>query len=306
MLCFTPEQAANLRYRGLGNSRLLPVELVDGRYGVSEATLTDPAFAQQRPLLKAGSSESVAIDNDNDILWMTVDGKQAYLLSPKLAHSFSIPAANTYRFECRHDEFGWSGDAPNNRHNELIADLNTYGPGDTLWTSFAFVVGPDHAPLDYSDYVGTDILHNTIFQWHSVPGAVNTSPVLTVELWQGNLEIWTRSDAVTTGPNNGKQVRYTTTRPTDGTPHYVVLQGTLGETGHLNAWIDGVQVVDVDCPIGYYSTPGEICYVDWGIYQNNFDAPTIMFHANMEWGETDLSARVASPLTVNVPPAGWV
>jgi hypothetical protein len=308
VVCLTGEQACNLRYRGISPSQLQPVRLDDGRYAVGEGTLNDRRLAEQRPLLLAGSIESASLDAAwDERIRFTVDSKEVFLLSPPTPHAISIPSSNLYRFECRHNEFGWVNDEEHdNRHNELIGNQDTFALGETLWSSFSFVVGPEHAPFDYSDYTVTGVMHNTIFQWHAAGTSESGAPVLSVEMVEGNLEVWTRSDADLAGPNSGAQVRYSVARPTDGTVHSIVIQGTLGEFGHLNVWLNGSQVADTDCPIGYYNTPGETCYIDWGIYQRNVDDSTIMYHANVEWGTADLSARIANPLSVATPAGGWV
>jgi hypothetical protein len=90
----------------------------------------------------------------------------------------------------------------------------------------------------------------------------------------------------------------------------MVVAGKLGQAGHLDVWLNGTQVVNVDTAIGYYLDPTTIeygyAYPHFGIYENNYFDPTIVYYANPEWGVTSLLDRVTNPLPVTVPPGGWV
>lgn len=249
-------------------------------------------------LLLAGEPAHAA----GDAADLTIDSKPMHLSAARVPYAFSIPAPNVYRFELHANDFGWSGDSGRgNRRSELVSMGDKYGAGETLWTSFSFVVGAAHASFDGGSK------HNTIHQWHSVDTTVPRSPVVDVELMDGNLEIITRSDAT---DDNGatKARRYSAARPADGVVHNMVISGRLGKSGHLRAWLDGKQIVNTDAPIGYYhDDDGDrpLAYPHWGLYQSNVDTPAVIYHANVEWGTDDMSARVDSPLPVTAPPGGW-
>ena len=87
------------------------------------------------------------------------------------------------------------------------------------------------------------------------------------------------------------------------------MQATFGENGHLNTWINGSQVVDTDTPIGYFTdlTDGSgrtiLGYPQFGLYTANQPDTDIVYHANPEWGTSDLSARISAPLSV--PDLNW-
>jgi hypothetical protein len=86
----------------------------------------------------------------------------------------------------------------------------------------------------------------------------------------------------------------------------MVISGLLGQSGHITVWLDGTQIVNADAPIGYYNDDGgarALAYPHWGLHQTNVDAPSVIYHANMEWGTADLSSRVDTPLPVMTPPA---
>lgn len=309
-IVLTPEQASNLRYRGLRHAKLCPIRITGGNYAVSDAAAADPLFAPWRAVLDAGSvvaDGSLAAATGDSLIYLTIDSKTALLYSAEEPHAFGIPGSGVYRFENRRNEFGWINDPRGQvRHNELVARDVKFGSGETLWSSFSFVVGPDHIPFD-TTYV--DPWHNLIHQWHSVDDfePVGRPPVFAIDMHAGNLEVITRSDDDTTGVYNGKQVQYSAPRPTDGVVHNVVVSGLLGAAGHLDVWLDGSQIVDVDTAIGYYNDVGvDLAYPHFGVYQKNFDDPTIVYHANLEWGTSSLLARVAAPLSVTAPSGGWV
>jgi hypothetical protein len=116
-----------------------------------------------------------------DTFDLTVDSKPMHLSAAPVPYAFSIPAKSVYRFEVHANDFGWPGDSTrDNRRSELVSTGVKYGSGTTLWTSFSFVVGAAHAPFDGGSK------HNTIHQWHSVDTTVPRSPVVDVELLDGD------------------------------------------------------------------------------------------------------------------------
>lgn len=246
---------------------------------------------------------------DLDTEHVIVDDQPMRLLAVDKPYAFSNPSRDTFRFEVRKNDFGWRGDARHgNRRSELVSEGRRYHAGQTLWSSFSFVVGPEHVPFDPEGDVDG---HGILTQWHSVDYEAGRAPVFTLELLRGNLEIATRSDADLNSRKNGKTIHYSDTRPPDGDAHSVVIAGRLGQDGHLTVWLDGNRIVDKDTPIGYYNDvtagrPRALAYPQWGIYQKNVDEPAIVYHSNIEWGLVDLSSRIANPLAVAAPPSGWV
>ena len=216
-------------------------------------------------------------------------------------YSFAIPAPNVYRFEVRKNDFGWRGDkANNNRRSELVSEGDRYYSGQTLWSSFSFVVGPEHGSFDGRSE------HNQITQWHSVDTDIKRRPVFDIQLKGGNLVVTTRTE---TNKSELGNVHYSYLRPRDGVVHNVVVAALLGEEGHLDVWLDGTRIVDVETAIGYYNDDDgtrALAYPHWGIYESNVDDPAVVYHANIEWGLRQLSDRVAKPLEVTRPPGGWV
>lgn len=229
---------------------------------------------------------------------LIVDSQPTRVAAVDKDYAFSTPASDVYRFEVRKNDFGWGGDKKaDNRRSELVSEGDRYYAGETLWSSFSFVVGPDNKSFD-----AESPSHSIIHQWHSVDTESGRSPVFVIELRNGDLAVSTRSDDDPSGHVN----HYSETRPTDGIVHHVVVSGLLGADGHLDVWLDGRHIVDDDTPIGYYNDDGGLAYPHWGIYQKNVDDPAVVYHANIEWGLEALSERVASPPDVIHPPNGWV
>lgn len=303
VICVSAEVASNLRFRGLGNANLDPIRLDDGRYAIAEAALVDRAFAQYRPLLAAASLEDASTLTfiGGDDIYLTVDSKEVYTTCARTSHAFGIPETDTFRFEVRQNETGYPPDLVQStwrRRSELVSKTPAYYSSDTLWASFSMVIA-DGATFDvgYGDYT-------TLYQWHH-PTDIGDGPVMTIEVNNGNLEVVTRSDD--DNPDRDRVVHYSETRHEDGVVADFVISGLLGSGGHLNVWLDGSQIVDDDCGIGYYTEGGSgLAVPHWGIYQDNVSDPAVVFFANMEWGTADLSARVSTPLSVVVPAGGWV
>lgn len=301
---FTAEQAANLIWRSQFQDALLaPRRLSDGRYALPESVVDDRRFALYRHLLTQGTVEAdagltfVAADADFRI---DQGGQPMYLSAGNVGHAFGIPAPNVYRFELRQDESGYGGDPANgNRRAELVSAGERYSAGQTIWESWSMVIGTQRAGFGTPDNLG--IVH----QWHSVDTTTSRSPIFGIGLTGGMLNVYTRSDL----HGATRDDHYTTPAPASGVVLNFVVAGKLGASGHLNVWINGIQVVNVDTPIGYYNDDAgarALAYPHWGMYMRNAPTVNVLFHANVEWGTSDLSARIATPLAVTTPPDGWV
>ena len=387
-LLVSPEVAARIAFRGNGGHRLEPWPISDGRYAVSDAALSNRYFAQWLPLLQTGlvSGAGLTLLSDPAIV-LTLPSGQVRVVQHRGPDRFDIPAPSTYRFDPRQNDTAWAEDpAHKNRRCEISVPEDPayyYSVGQTLWTSFSFVITPQHAPFDnpITYDTGGDI-HNAIHQWHSVDDPYGI--MAAVNLQAGNLAVYSRSSAIgDNGVAKGKVVLYNQPRPADGVVHNMVLSGWLGplayaltvtvtsgtftvlvngspaspaynataatvrsalvaagapstitvtgtapnfvvsgltapiraagagatltqNSGHFNAWLNGVQIVNRDVPLGYYADNPYIAYPRFGIYQSNYRERNPLFIANPEWGTGSLLSRVSSPLAVNVPEEGWV
>ncbi|MFI2838567.1 heparin lyase I family protein [Mycolicibacterium sp. PDY-3] len=233
-----------------------------------------------------------------------VDSHPMHLSASRTPYSFTTPSARLYRFEVRHNDYGWRGDERNGtRRSELVSSGVRFKAGETLWTSFSFIVPADQASF-HADSGGDG--YSLIHQWHSVDGDDGPrGPVFGVELTGGNLNIITRSDR---GGPGVKVTHFSMHRPIDGVPHHIVASGALGKDGHLTVWLDGTVVVDGATPIGYYRDDGgdrALAYPHWGIYEKNIREPAVVYHANIEFGIGDLSSRITRPIHVEKPAGGW-
>jgi hypothetical protein len=314
VIVLTAQQTANLLWRTqFHDAQLRPRRLSDGRYALPEAVLTDPRHTRWRSLLKQGSIEAVGgltftpPVNGADYS-VSVDGKEMYLQVGAIPETygmpvpdlFDIPAANLYRFEA-HQNRGdpTAGDRFHNRRRvELIQmESDGYGDGDTVWTSWSTVLTDARA-----GFVGEN--GTLIHQWHGSNSSSGPGPVFWITLRGGDLEVHTRSDIDAWVAHEHYSQPFA---PATGTPVNFVVSGLLGGSGHLNVWMDGVQIVNVDTPIGgYIEALPTLAFTQFGVYMDNIASVDVLYHANVEYGLTDLSARIASPVSVTAPPGGWV
>ena len=302
MLIYTDEQAANLLNRPGGPAALVPVRLTDGTYALPSDVATDPAFAALAEAIAQGQAEpdtalSYATD---DHFYMTIGGEVLRLANATQPYALTVPAPGLYRFEVHANDWGDPVNDPAHatRRCELVSNLTTYSAGQTLWESWSTVIGAQHAGFERPNNLG--IIH----QWHSVDTDTVRSPVLVVAVVDSQLVIATRSDATGSTP----QTVYTAPAPAPGTVMNFVVCGLLGAAGQLKVWLNGAQIVDVATPIGYYHDDDgarALAYPHWGAYMTNLHTVDVVFHANLEWGTSDLSARIAAPVGVIEPDAGW-
>lgn len=310
--------AAALVSSEYGGVRLDPRLLNDGTYALPAAVLTDPDYAAAASVL-ADWVTTTPLSSDYTTLpfvesavrpmIIPVNGKLMYRGGRRSA--LTMPDPNVFRFEVRPNDFAGQYDSDNQkRRSEIVSAASStdgVGNGATVWSAFCLVLG---------DYPGlsevTTNFQGYVHQWHSVDTNVGRSPGLCVDVSNNTMRIQTRSSAALGGSSgfNGVPVNHTSTAiPAKGTKTYFVFQATFGQTGHLNAWVNGSQVVNADTPIGYYAdlTDGSgrtiLGYPHWGLYAKNQPTTDVVYIANPEWGTGDLSARIATPLTV--PDLTW-
>lgn len=296
----------------VGGVRVEPRPLTDGRFALPDMVFTNPAYAAALPALGDWATETpaaadylaVPASNGDSRFYVKVGPDWFWCVSRRAG--LTMPASDVFRFEVRTNDFGYVDDSPNaKRRNEIIlANGESAGvhSGDTIWSAFCLIMG-DHPGLSEV----TSNFQGYVHQWHSVDTTVGRSPGLCVDVSNNTMRIQTRSSAALGGASGFNGVptnHYTTDIPAKGVKTYFVLQATWGQTGHLNAWVNGTQVVNGDTPIGYYDdlTDGSgrtvLGYPHWGLYAKNQPKTDIVYIANPEWGASDLSARIAAPLPV--------
>lgn len=306
MLVLTTDQALNCLGRSVRGNALLPRLMTNGRMAVPEGAATDPAHAAVSAVLAEGSVEAVTsgeFESYGEFV-VDIDGKPMRMARPDNSYSIGAPADGVMRFELRANDFGHIDDATinGNKRVEFVAtgsESHIYS-GEAMWQSFSIVLGSQHDGLYASGGQGI------LFQMHSLDSAVpvGRTPVVVVDAAEGYLTFITRSsDEISPGSYSGvNKVRYQQPLPAAGTPVHIVLYSLLGEAGHFSAWVDGTQVYDGDVPIGYYATdiPAGLALGEphWGLYMKNVPTTDVVYMANLEWGSSDLSARVSSPIAV--------
>ncbi len=303
LIALTEVQAGQILYKDqFAYAALSPLRLTDGRYVVSAAALAQPEHAVWRSVLAAGTivdSASVTIDSANVPQFMvTISGillglymgetRPAFMGYPA-PRLFDTPNTDLYRFEARYDSDPASRDrARLRRRVELIQSSPAgFQSGDTVWAAWSTIITDARDGFDQD----TQAL---IHQWHQHPSSIYGPPPLGVVLTGGMLSVNNRSaDSAT-----NDQV-YLAAAPDSWEVTHFVIQGTIGQSGHLRVWINGEKVCDKDTHIGYWgeSLP-YLARVTTGIYMDNVRTVDALYHANVAFGANDLSARVDTPLAI--------
>jgi hypothetical protein len=315
MLVGSLEQAINVRALVCRTSKAtcpLPRLLDDGTYALPLAVLHDPEYSSALDNL---SKWRLAGVDDQDFNGEVETGDSSdfrFALGDKLMRqagrpaSQTMPATGVFRFEVQPDDFGGDYDEDSgSRRSEIVARQQDGVGVGTVWASFCLILGTTPGLSD----AGRGIVH----QWHSVDEGARRTPVLFVDVANSRLTIRTCSSARLYGdnatgsqtPESGVQaVHYSAGLPAEGDRTFITLQATFGKDGHLNAWVDGTQVVETDTPIGYYKDLSDgsgrkiLGYPHWGLYTTNGADTEVAYIANPEWGTTSLAGRIATPLPV--------
>ncbi|BBZ34905.1 heparin lyase I family protein [Mycolicibacterium confluentis] len=310
MLVGPQDEAVNVRSLVCGSSAGVcptPALLNDGRYALPVAVLRDPAYAVVSDVLTTWKLEAVARDDyvraDGAFL-LGVDGK--VMRQAGRPASLTLPNSDVFRFEVRADDFAGPYDSESgSRRSEIVARQRDGIGEETVWSSFCLVLGDTPGLAD----AGRGIVH----QWHSVDRDIGRTPVLFMDVSHSRLTIRTCSSSRLYGQKaresqsseNGRSVtHFSGDVPAEGEKTYVTLQATFGEDGHLNAWINGEHVVEIDTPIGYYDDLADgsgrtvLGYPHWGLYTTNRPDTDVVYIANPEWGTDSLRARIEAPRSV--------
>lgn len=311
MLVGTLVQAINIRASSCTTASgcLTPRLLTNGTYALPESAL---GAADSANLLSKWTSADVQ-DNEYRADTPTDASQFVFAVDDKLVRhagrpsSLTMPGPGLFRFEVQGNDFAGPYDAKNgNRRSEIVSNQRDGVGSGTIWASFCLILG-DTPSLANS---GNAIVH----QWHSSDAGIGRSPVIFVDIAANALKIYTCSSALLYGntatgrrpPEDGIPVtQYSAGLPAPGERTYFTLQATLGEFGHLNVWMNGGQIIDVDTPIGYFADLADgsgrsiLGYPHWGLYTTNAMATDVVYIANPEWGAADLSPRITKPLPVS-------
>lgn len=278
MLILTAVQMLQVRVQCTEGHLIRPRLLVDGNFAVSELVLTDPAHEQVRDVLEQGTVTNTfaAFENFGTGEFITLDGKDCLINADDQPWSIQ-PTTSGHRFELRTGE----------RRVEFVNLFNTFGTGEEVWQSFTFEINVREGFEAISPAPSWCL----IAQWHGVDSY--RSPVIGFDCGNNIFRIVTRSDAELQGGNGVEKVRFSDSLPVGSVN--IVCRFIPGESGELQVWRNGVEIVNLICPIGYYNDPGDLCYLQWGSYCGP-DKPTMAITtSNMRWGLTNLSDKILNP-----------
>jgi hypothetical protein len=221
---------------------------------------------------------------------------------------------------------GNSSDPVGNRHRcELDGGNVSFTGGTEIWLSYALKINPSDAPSPEMGILDVPGAFALCGQWH---GNDVKTPPLSVNFKDGKIGIWTTSSALLDGVDGVLVERYrAAAKMTTGEWHYIVIRmitgdGTTGSQGTLQFYLDGTLVLDHSAggalariPIGYYLIGGNATYLNYGLYCADYEHPDVVAagagavaaalaavseleYANVEYGTTNLFARVATPLAI--------
>lgn len=171
-------------------------------------------------------------------------------------------------------------------------------PYDTpIWTSFAFKT--DMSCSDVDDL-------GIIWQWLEVqvPGRDPISPCLTVQLrLNGQLGVYTLSGTDETGVTPPTASSRWLGRYKVGEWNRWVMRTVFNNTtggGELSMWLNGTALTDLAPSAGVGTALPTGIAPHYGLYAptGNSKNTVVIDRANVEWGTTDLSSRVTSPLPI--------
>ena len=284
--------------------QLDPRMLADGRQGVADGVNALAAYADIASVLNAGSVETVSAWSTETVPTILVDSKKMTMNNARRSYSISEPADNVFRQEMRANDPGTKTDLGfGNRRCEIVSiPEDGWKDGETLWMSFAVIVGSQHDGMSATDDPSN---FGFVMQVHPINTTRPLAPCVGVDYSRGQARIFTASDAEVSEDVAGYGVlktRWSSTLPATGVVTRFVMAVTFGQSGRLKAWVNGTVVFDADVPIGYWTNnaaTGDVMgYPQWGIYEKNKNTTEVIYHANIEWGSTSLDARATTPLAV--------
>ena len=286
MLALTSAQMLQVRVSHNPAHVIRPRLLTDGRHGCSEVTLVDPAHEEHWPVLQqgsvvaAGNFASVPVTGE----YILVDGKRARITADD--SKWSLQATNSgHRFEVRGGD-----DTATDQRSEFAGSQDRYGAGVEIWQSWTTEINVRDG-FEQVQQGGWGIFS----QWQAIdtsnPSAL--SPPIAFDYGNNGFKITTRSDAEYSGGFAVAKTRFADVLPAG--PVNYVCRIVLGQSGALQVWRGGVEIVNVAAPIGYYNFAGDLAQLQWGLYRKRSSLPAAVTTSNMRWGLTDLSSKILNP-----------
>lgn len=272
-----------------------PQLLADGRYAVPESCFHDPLTYPKRSTLLAGTVQALTPgDFASDArAGMLIDDKLMYVYMDRVPWAFQEVATNVFRFELRQGDQGDKEDNPSRLHRCEVVSISVPPRNSSVWQAYSVMLE-----------AGNPFTTNGqcyINQWHGYDEDVGygRSPPLCFDYGNNQFRIISRSDAsIDPGTLSGNDVvQYTGASPTRGVYTNFVINAKFESAGFLKVWMNGTQIVNYTGPIGYYNDTNGT-YVQFGVYARQAPDTPVPRIANPEWGTTDLSARISSPLPI--------
>lgn len=290
MLLLTTEQMLRTRVRNNPSHIIRPRLLVDGKLAVSEQVLTDPFHEHVRNVLQGGEvTGNYATFSAQEGDCGTIDGKVIRVAADDQAWSL-VPTSTGHRFELRPNDIGLPSDPITVQRSELVGRPNQFKAGDEVWSSWTTEI---NIVDGFANIITGTSNWGLITQWHSVDTTVGRSPVLGFDYGNNTFRIVTRSDFDYSNSVAVEMVRFSDSLPTG--PVNYVCRFVLGQAGELQVWRNGIEIVNIECPIGYYNDVGNLAYLQWGIYQRASRFNAAVTTSNMRWGLTNLSDKILIP-----------
>lgn len=333
LLTLTPAQFLNAQFpcRRYRNGRLTPHQLIprksaDGtKLCIGSNALVDPAYEDARAILQGGTVENVASYSGTEVFTEyrhEVNAKSMLVRSDGKSHSITAPASNQLDFELHFGDQGDQADPVGNRHRSELVAVSPFSGTPTLWAAWAFKVrrmGVLALPGSFG----------VVGQWHGVDPGAGRTPPFQFNIGEGKLRVYTSSSL-------GELVlRYAgSVALVEEQWYQTVVQFIPGASGTLKVYLDSVAICNFSpgggnaIPLGYYLDASPGYNFQGGLYkcdrlhpdlqaqialgnltQSQIDlsdlvgnvpggavAGSSVRYANMEFGTTDLSARILTPI----------
>lgn len=212
-----------------------------------------------------------------------------YVTEADAAKSYAVQRHANYdqvRFEVRSGD-KWASDSVSVNRAELDGFPAEYPKSVTLWGAYSFVIEPGAAGSPDA-YIGQ--LHQT-----AEAGYTSLDPPLAFHLVGTTLKVDTRTDNGTPPAGNPSAVTRYSFDPVRGRWYNVVFKINIDPAGSgaLEVWIDGTKVVNLSGIATGYNAAGN--YWRIGVYRNAETVTFALRFANVEFGTTDLTARITAP-----------
>jgi hypothetical protein len=304
-----------------GGARLVPRLLTDGGYALSDNAKTDPTTAAVHPIL-AGWVDNNApayapiTFNINTQSWLTMKCGDKFFShrGGQGNGALTMPADKVFRFAAGPKTGAAEALMRDARRTQLSANNGGTDPiggktGETVWASYSYILGDTPGIVE-----GTAdpryVRGFQFMQWPETKGTIshlNAGPPLSITSRNEELVVVSASSAELDANNYPVyHDRYKAPLPAKGVVENWVHQITFGPTGHINMWRNGEQIVNLDCPIGFWAGMPADTILGWfeiGIYGSATQYTDVAYAANIEWSFDSLADRITAPLPV--PDVDW-